>query len=147
MGDVRVKKSELKRSHSSVEAGMPEYKMMAYPRGLALIIEIEEFQNQIASRRHGSHVDILNLKKLFEQLHFKIDHHQNLNRMDFLKQLDIFAAAPEHREADMMVLVILSMEGIVQSSLLMVESSTQKTSIVNSIIVTVQLCLENPSFS
>ena len=36
--DVRVKKSELKRSHSSVEAGMPEYKMMAYPRGLALII-------------------------------------------------------------------------------------------------------------
>jgi len=87
---------------------MPEYKMMAYPRGLALIIEIEEFQNQIASRRHGSHVDILNLKKLFEQLHFKIDHHQNLNRMDFLKQLDIFAAAPEHRDADMMILVILS---------------------------------------
>ena len=85
-----------------------EFFALRYIFCLSFIIEIEEFQNQIASRRHGSHVDILNLKKLFEQLHFKIDHHQNLNRMDFLKQLDIFAAAPEHRDADMMILVILS---------------------------------------
>ena len=35
---------------------MPAYKMTAYPRGLALIIEIEEFVNNVEKPRIGSHV-------------------------------------------------------------------------------------------
>ena len=35
---------------------MPAYKMAAYPRGLALIIEIEQFMNDVEKPRIGSHV-------------------------------------------------------------------------------------------
>ena len=93
--------TKLDRSNSSVEAGMPEYKMTAYPRGLALIIEIEDYENNVASKRHGSHADVTNLKSLFEQLHFHIQYHRNLKRIDFYRVLTDFASAPEHRDAGM----------------------------------------------
>jgi len=82
--------------------------MTAYPRGLALIIEIEDYENNVASKRHGSHADVTNLKSLFEQLHFHIQYHRNLKRIDFYRVLTDFASAPEHRDADMMIMVILS---------------------------------------
>ena len=40
---------------------MPAYKMTAYPRGLALIIEIEEFVNNVEKPRIGSHVSFYKL--------------------------------------------------------------------------------------
>ena len=43
---------------------MPAYKMTAYPRGLALIIEIEEFVNNVEKPRIGSHVSYY-FKKLW----------------------------------------------------------------------------------
>ena len=55
--DVKVKKVEF-RGRGIVEPSrmtdytMPEYKMTAYPRGLALIIENDEFQNNIHSKRY-----------------------------------------------------------------------------------------------
>lgn len=106
--DVVVKKVPVARALSSVDSGMPEYKMTAFPRGLALIIEIEEYDNAVQTKRIGSDVDVANLKKLFQQLHFKSEHLRNLTRLDMLKALKDFAAHPDHRDADMMVLVILS---------------------------------------
>jgi hypothetical protein len=55
--DVIVKQRvEMKRTNSAIEAGMPEYKMSANPRGCALIIEMEEYDQDVQTKRVGSHV-------------------------------------------------------------------------------------------
>ena len=55
--DVKVKKVEFRgrgivHTPYMTDYTMPEYKMTAYPRGLALIIENDEFQNNIHSKRY-----------------------------------------------------------------------------------------------
>ena len=52
--DVVVKRVE--STHIYDSDVMPAYKMAAYPRGLALIIEIEQFMNDVEKPRIGSHV-------------------------------------------------------------------------------------------
>ncbi len=99
---------DLKRNNSAIDAGMPVYKMSSNPRGLALIIEIEEYENNVQVKRTGSHVDVDNLTKLFKQLHFKVEHRQNLTRLEFYQTLEAFAGLDDHREADMMILAVLS---------------------------------------
>ena len=54
--DVVVKRVESTHICSGSQDVMPAYKMTAYPRGLALIIEIEEFVNNVEKPRIGSHV-------------------------------------------------------------------------------------------
>lgn len=105
---VKVKKREVKRSNSAVQAGMPEYKMSASPRGLALIIEIEEFSNEVQQKRIGSHVDVENLTDLFKQLDFTVRHEKNLTRLEFTQLLNEFSADEGQSSADMMILVVLS---------------------------------------
>lgn len=78
------------------------------PRGLALIIEIEEYVNRVEEKRIGSHVDVENLQKLFKQFHFKTIHKKNLSYMDFNRALRDFATNPEHSDSDMMILAVLS---------------------------------------
>ena len=56
--DVVVKRADLKRANSAVDSGMPYYKMDAKPRGLALIIEIEEYVDDLHEKRIGSQVRI-----------------------------------------------------------------------------------------
>ncbi len=51
--DVKVKRGN---SFNSSASGMPTYKMDARPRGRALIIEIEEYVNDVQDKRIGSHV-------------------------------------------------------------------------------------------
>ena len=53
-------------------------------------------------------VDVENLSKLFQQLHFKAEHKKNLSRPQFLTCLREFANNPDHRNADMMILAVLS---------------------------------------
>ena len=57
--DVVVKRVESTHICSGSQDVMPAYKMTAYPRGLALIIEIEEFVNNVEKPRIGSHVSFL----------------------------------------------------------------------------------------
>jgi len=111
--DVKVRPTSVKRTNSNVStAGAPGsmavYKMDALPRGLCLIIEIEEYENNVREKRHGSKHDVANLTKLFEQLHFKVETKHNLNHRDFNLLLGDFANRQEHRSADMMVLIVLS---------------------------------------
>ena len=54
--DVFVKRATLNRTNSAMDTGMPCYKMDARPRGLVLIIEIEEYVNDVQERRIGSAV-------------------------------------------------------------------------------------------
>ena len=54
--EVNVRKVNLARSNSAVKAGMPCYLMTSNPRGLALIIEIDKYENDVQKPRIGSHV-------------------------------------------------------------------------------------------
>lgn len=55
--DVRVvTRDTLRRENSAQMAQMKCYKMDARPRGLALIIEIEEYDNNVQEKRIGSKV-------------------------------------------------------------------------------------------
>lgn len=64
--DVVVRRAEvLQRTNSAQEAGMPCYKMESKPRGLALIIEIEEYVNDVQEPRLGSKVGGIFKEALF----------------------------------------------------------------------------------
>ena len=54
--DVTVRKVNVARSNSAVKAGMACYTMTSKPRGLALIIEIYKYENDVHEERIGSHV-------------------------------------------------------------------------------------------
>ena len=56
--NVVVKRASFRRTNSAMDTGMPCYKMDARPRGLVLIIEIEEYVNDVQERRIGSEVSI-----------------------------------------------------------------------------------------
>jgi hypothetical protein len=46
----------VRRSNSSVIAGMPVYPMSSSPRGMALIIDIRKYDNDVQDERYGSEV-------------------------------------------------------------------------------------------
>ena len=56
--DVNVKLA-FNRSNSLTSAKIPSYKMTSNPRGLALIVDIEKYDNEIEDERVGSEVGIL----------------------------------------------------------------------------------------
>ena len=64
--EVNVRKVNIARSNSAVKAGMPCYVMSSKPRGLALIIEIDKYENDVKEPRIGSHVSLWKL--LFHSL-------------------------------------------------------------------------------
>ena len=80
--------------------------MSADPRGLALIIDIEEFDDFESPRSKCQ--DISELKLLFHKLKLTCIHEKNLNSNQLYEVIDSFSSNPEHAQADMMVLVILS---------------------------------------
>ena len=53
--NVNVRQS-VRRSNSSVIAGMPVYPMTSNPRGMALIIDIRKYDNNVQDERYGSEV-------------------------------------------------------------------------------------------
>lgn len=108
--DVQVVTSPghiLDRQNSAATAGMPVYRMEAQPRGLALIIEIEDYGERLETRI-GSQTDVTNLRNLFKQLSFKPVHHKNPGYADLRRLLREFAGDDRHLAADMAVIVILS---------------------------------------
>ena len=54
--EVNVKKVSIARSNSAIKAGMACYEMTSKPRGQALIIEIDKYENNVQEERIGSHV-------------------------------------------------------------------------------------------
>ena len=54
--EVNVKKVSIARSNSAIKAGMACYEMTSKPRGQALIIEIDKYENDVQEERIGSHV-------------------------------------------------------------------------------------------
>ena len=63
----------------STDYSFDKYKMTANPRGLALIIEIDPYNELQASEN----IDVENLKIMLKHLRFKIQYHNNLDRLGF----------------------------------------------------------------
>ena len=53
--DIHVRQA-VRRSNSSVAAGMPVYPMISNPRGMALVIDIRKYDNDVQDERYGSEV-------------------------------------------------------------------------------------------
>ena len=77
------------------------------PRGLAVIINNENFPKK-QHKRHGSKVDVQNLKDLWEKLDFKVEIYQDLGAMETLTTLESVVKNPLLRVTDMFVACIMS---------------------------------------
>jgi len=106
--DVKVVRSQVLRSNSIQDSQMKAYEMKANPRGYALIIDIEVYENDIHERRYGSDVDVDNLKSLLQQLGFTVRVKKDLQMGAFYKELAEFANDKQHSQANMAVVAILS---------------------------------------
>ena len=82
------------------------YRMTSHPRGMALIIDNEEFET-LPSRR-GSSVDTDCLAQLYQQLGFYVVIKKNLRKLSFEYELFSFATDNIHQKMDMAVICILS---------------------------------------
>jgi len=106
MTPLKVKVKTGKKFHSDPRLIYP---MSSSPRGLALIINNIEFTiPEIYPFRKGAEVDSENLAELFTQLGFKVEKHLNLGRTETFRVLIDFAARTEHKDADMVIVCILS---------------------------------------
>ena len=76
---------------------------------LALIINNEEFVNEVADPRTGSDFDLKNLRNLFlDNLQFTVTSRKNLSYPDLMEEILRFAGKDEHDEADMAAVVVMS---------------------------------------
>lgn len=82
------------------------YKMTSQTRGMALIIDNEEFET--LPPRRGSHVDTDCLSRLFQQLGFWVVIKKNLRKISFEYELLSFATDNIHQQMDMTIVCILS---------------------------------------
>jgi len=71
--------------HRQTSSRMPAYDMNRRPRGLALLIDIERYENDVQEQRIGSNVDVENLSQLLKGLEFDVAIHRNLHLAAFFK--------------------------------------------------------------
>ncbi|XP_023324909.1 caspase-14 [Eurytemora carolleeae] len=116
--DVVVVPATIHRSNSQMDSNMAAYDMYRLPRGLAVIIDIEIYENDVQERRVGSHVDVKNLFQLFEGLSFEVELYQNLQLSQFHEVITEFRSNKQHLESDMAIVAILShgKDGIVYAA-------------------------------
>jgi len=85
------------------------YVMTGCPRGLCLIINNEKFD--FLKERRGSTADATNLKALFTDLGFDVLVKTNLSGIELRQQILSFSNSPNHKKAQMTVVVVLSHGG------------------------------------
>ena len=106
--EVSVVPAAYHRSNSYQCSRMPAYPMHRRPRGQAIIIDIEVYENDIQERRLGSDVDVENLRALLQGLEFDVTVHKNLALGPFYREITEFCCNKMNAEADMAIVVILS---------------------------------------
>jgi len=106
--DSPLQPSQIQVEPASVlrEEDSMTYRMTSQTRGLALIIDNEDFET-LPSRR-GSSVDTDCLAKLYQQLGFFVVIKKNLRKLSFEFELFEFATDNIHHKMDMAVICILS---------------------------------------
>jgi len=106
--EVNVIPSSFHRSNSIQSSAMPAYPMMKQPRGLAIIINIETYDNDIQEQRMGSHVDVCNLAQLLKGLQFSVSIYHDLQLAEFYRVITEFCCNKTHADTDMAIVAILS---------------------------------------
>ncbi|CAB3383415.1 Hypothetical predicted protein [Cloeon dipterum] len=103
--DVKVREADqrldLKKSKS------PRYRCGSSPKGLALIINIREYQDKSHSTRKGSEHDDKNLEELFKQLGYQTEVHLDLDKREFMDVIKMFAANPKHFQVHTCMVAIM----------------------------------------
>ena len=89
-------------------SAISHYTMESKPRGLALIINNDQFDNEVLSTRTGSMVDSNNLDELFLQLGFEVTLRRNLSYTDMIMEIQKFSARPALEHVDMCVVAVMS---------------------------------------
>eukprot|EP00090_Calanus_glacialis_P013661 TRINITY_DN22315_c0_g1_i1.p1 TRINITY_DN22315_c0_g1~~TRINITY_DN22315_c0_g1_i1.p1 ORF type:complete len:416 (+),score=104.06 TRINITY_DN22315_c0_g1_i1:319-1566(+) len=104
--EIKVEKtaSNVTKTHGTFKT----YKMDSKPRGLVLIIDNENFDNEVLPTRTGSLVDANNLDILFGQLGFRVTLRRNLPYYDMITEIQKFASKTDHALGDMAIVAILS---------------------------------------
>jgi len=82
------------------------YSMTSWPRGMALIIDNEDFET--LPPRRGSHIDSDCLARLYRELGFWVVIKRNLRKISLEYELFSFATDTVHQQLDMAVVAILS---------------------------------------
>jgi len=82
------------------------YTMTSWPRGMALIIDNEDFET--LPPRRGSHIDSECLARLYRELGFWVVIKRNLRKVSLEYELFSFATDTVHNQLDMAVVAILS---------------------------------------
>ena len=116
--EVIVTPASYHRSNSHQASSIPAYPMVRRPRGQALIINIESYDNDVQERRLGTDVDVENLVQLLKGLEFDVTLKRNLALTPFFREITEFCCNKLHAEADMTIVVILShgQDGVVYAS-------------------------------
>ena len=76
--------------------------------GLALIINIKDFNGEPSMTRYGSERDVENLQEMLTHLNFKVDFEENLNKTNFLKKILDFVDELENNAVDVCFVCIMS---------------------------------------
>ena len=76
--------------------------------GLALIINIKDFNGKPNMTRYGSERDVENLQEMLTHLNFKVDFEENLNKTNFLKKILDFVDELENNAVDVCLVCIMS---------------------------------------
>lgn len=82
------------------------YPMKKRPHGWCLIINNVDFEHH--TRRGGSDIDAMQLKKLFTELQYNVEEHRNQTAVELKNTVLQFSKMDGHKEADSMVFCLLS---------------------------------------
>jgi len=89
---IKVKKSDSKDEDQAKSSALKIYPMRAKPRGLVLIIDNEDFQQEVLPTRTGSLVDANNLDLLFGELGFRVTLRRNLGYHDMITEVQVLCS-------------------------------------------------------
>ncbi|KAL0280903.1 UNVERIFIED_CONTAM: hypothetical protein PYX00_002060 [Menopon gallinae] len=90
-----------------VERDAEEYNMFHPRRGKAIIINNDTFDNNFATQRKGSHVDVANLKQAFSNLGFEVTIYDNWTFQEIKKAIHEISQE-DHSDADCLMVAVLT---------------------------------------
>ncbi|KAI6658473.1 caspase-3 [Oopsacas minuta] len=103
----RKRFADIRGSIMPSEDEFDRYKMNCNPHGIAMIVNIETFKDDVSMTRKGSHHDFIQLRETFEQLQYVVLGFEDLTKRQFKKQL-LNVRKMDHHKYDSFICVIMS---------------------------------------
>ncbi|XP_059481361.1 caspase Dronc-like [Neocloeon triangulifer] len=104
--EVSVRKAE--QRHDLKISKSPRYRCGSSPKGLALIINIRDYEDKNHSRRRGAEHDDRNMEELFKQLGYDTEVHIDLEKKEFMDVIKTFVSNPKHFQVHTCMVSIMS---------------------------------------